>query len=39
VPLQARSADALVQGWNRALEEILDALIADLRMSKQLISP
>jgi len=34
VPLQARSAEALVQGWNRALEEILDALIADLRTSK-----
>jgi uncharacterized lipoprotein YmbA len=34
IPLQARSPEALVEGWNRALEEILRALIADLRAKK-----
>jgi hypothetical protein len=31
VPLNGRSAEALVQGWNRGLEEILTALFADLK--------
>jgi uncharacterized lipoprotein YmbA len=30
IPLQARSPEALVRGWNRALEEMLASLIADL---------
>jgi uncharacterized lipoprotein YmbA len=34
IPLQARSAEALVQGWNRALEEMLSALVSDLRALK-----
>jgi cholesterol transport system auxiliary component len=34
IPLKARSPEALVEGWNRALEEILNALIADLRSAK-----
>lgn len=34
VPVNGRSPEALVQGWNRALEEILAALIADLNTTK-----
>jgi cholesterol transport system auxiliary component len=34
IPLQARSPEALVQGWNRALEETLSALVSDLRALK-----
>jgi uncharacterized lipoprotein YmbA len=30
IPLQARSPEALVQGWNRGLEEILSELVSDL---------
>lgn len=30
VPVNGRSPEALVQGWNRALEEILATLVADL---------
>ncbi len=30
IVLKARSAEALVQGWNRALEEIIAAFVADL---------
>jgi uncharacterized lipoprotein YmbA len=32
IPLQARSPEALVQGWNRALEEMLSALVIDLKV-------
>jgi uncharacterized lipoprotein YmbA len=39
VPLQARSPEALVRGWNRALEEILAALIADLELSSRSHDP
>lgn len=31
IPLSARSPEALVQGWNQALEEILMELVADLK--------
>ena len=31
VPLAARTPDALVKGWNQALEEILSALVTDLK--------
>jgi ABC-type uncharacterized transport system auxiliary subunit len=31
IPLSARSPEALVQGWNQALEEILTSLVADLK--------
>ncbi len=33
VPLDGRSAEALVRGWNRALREILTALVADIKSS------
>jgi hypothetical protein len=31
IPLQARSPEGLVQGWNRALEEIIALLVSDLK--------
>ncbi len=31
VPLTGRTPDALIKGWNQALEEILTALVEDLR--------
>jgi hypothetical protein len=31
VPLTARTPEALVKGWNEALEEILGSLVADLK--------
>ncbi len=31
IPLSARSPEALVKGWNEALEEILTSLVADLK--------
>ena len=31
VPLAARTPEALVKGWNQALEEILSALVTDLK--------
>jgi hypothetical protein len=31
VDLSRRSPEALVQGWNRALEEIIAALVTDLK--------
>jgi len=31
VPLSGRSPEALVKGWNEALEAILTSLIADLK--------
>jgi hypothetical protein len=31
VPLTGRSPEALVKGWNQALEDILTALTADLK--------
>jgi uncharacterized lipoprotein YmbA len=34
IPLQARSPQALVQGWNRALEETVTALVSDLASAK-----
>jgi cholesterol transport system auxiliary component len=34
VPLGARSPDALVQGWNEALEAIVASLVADLETAK-----
>ncbi|MDH3444351.1 MAG: ABC-type transport auxiliary lipoprotein family protein [Deltaproteobacteria bacterium] len=34
VDLNRRSPEALVQGWNRALEEVLATLIEDLRSAK-----
>jgi cholesterol transport system auxiliary component len=34
VPVTARTPEALVQGWNKALEEIVTALIADLKATK-----
>jgi len=34
VPVSARSPEALVKGWNDALNEILAALIADLKAVK-----
>jgi uncharacterized lipoprotein YmbA len=34
IPLQARSPEALVQGWNRALEEMLAVLVGDLSALK-----
>mgnify|MGYP003575309838 CR=1 FL=1 len=33
IPLEGRNPEALVQGWNRALEEISDSLVSDLRAS------
>lgn len=32
IPLSARSPEALVQGWNQALQEILISLVADLKI-------
>jgi hypothetical protein len=32
IPLSARSPEALVQGWNQALQEILTDLVADLKV-------
>jgi cholesterol transport system auxiliary component len=34
VPVGARTPEALVQGWDKALEEIVAALIVDLRAAK-----
>jgi cholesterol transport system auxiliary component len=34
VPVSARSPDALVKGWNTALEDILNSFIADLKSAK-----
>jgi ABC-type uncharacterized transport system auxiliary subunit len=34
VPLSSRSADALVKGWDQALEGILAELISDLKAAK-----
>ena len=34
VPLSGRSPEALVKGWNEALEAILNSLIADLKATK-----
>ena len=34
VPLTGRTPEALVKGWNEALEEILRSLIADLKAAK-----
>ena len=31
IPLTGRTPEALVKGWNEALEEILTALTADLK--------
>jgi hypothetical protein len=31
IPLTGRSPEALVKGWNQALEEILTSLAADLK--------
>ena len=31
VPLTGRTPEALVKGWNQALEEILTSLVADLK--------
>ena len=31
IPLTGRSPEALVKGWNQALEEILTSLVADLK--------
>jgi hypothetical protein len=31
VPLTGRTPDALIKGWNQALEEILTALVEDLK--------
>jgi uncharacterized lipoprotein YmbA len=39
IPLQARSPEALVQGWNRGLEEIFGALISDLQDSGKRSDP
>ena len=32
IPLNGRTAEALVKGWNQALEEILSSLVADLKV-------
>lgn len=34
IPLQERSPEALVQGWNRALAEVVSGLVSDLRAAK-----
>jgi uncharacterized lipoprotein YmbA len=34
VPVDARTPEALVQGWNKALESIVTSLIADLKATK-----
>ena len=34
VPLRSRTPEALVKGWNEALESILTALVADLKSAK-----
>ena len=34
VPLSSRTPEALVKGWNEALEEILRSLVADLKAAK-----
>ena len=31
IPLTGRTPEALVKGWNQALEEILTSLVADLK--------
>ena len=33
VPLTGRTPEALVKGWNEALEEILTALVTDLKVA------
>jgi uncharacterized lipoprotein YmbA len=35
VPLETRSAAALVDGWNRGLDEIAEALLKDLRAANE----